>query len=54
MKIVLWDYITDASGYTYNDWTITVTNSAPYFNVPTLPNISVYLNHVGDYEVTQF
>ncbi len=54
MQVVLWDYSTGTSGKTYDYFTINVTNTAPYFNVPALPLISVKMNEVLLYNVTDF
>lgn len=51
MEVVLWDYSIGTSGYTKTPWTITVTNTAPNFNVPILPNATVQLNVVSLYSV---
>ena len=41
MEVALWDYSFGSSGYTRTPWNITVTNTAPYFNVTVLPNATV-------------
>ena len=41
LNVVLWDYATDGSGKTFTPWTINVTNTAPRFNSPILPNATV-------------
>ena len=46
LKVKLWDYTSDVSGYTEDYWTINVTNTAPYFNVALLPIVSVKMNEV--------
>jgi hypothetical protein len=48
MEVVLWDYTT---GYAKTLWTVTVTNSAPFFNVPILPNATIQMNFIGYYSV---
>ncbi len=52
LEVVLWDYSAGTSGYTNTAWTVTVTNTAPYFNVPVLPNATIQMNFVGLYIVT--
>jgi hypothetical protein len=52
MEVVLWDYSLGTSGYTKTLWTVTVTNSAPFFNVPILPNATIQMNFIGYYSVT--
>jgi hypothetical protein len=37
MQVILWDYTIGTSGQTIDSFTINVTNTAPYFNLPTLP-----------------
>jgi hypothetical protein len=54
MQVVLWDNTTGTSGKTFDNFTINVTNTAPYFNVPVLPLISVKMNEVLLYNVTDF
>ena len=44
MKIVLWDYSSDTSGYTYNDLKVTVTNSAPKY-ISSLNDVSVNIGN---------
>jgi len=48
----LWDYSAGTSGYTKTPWTVTVTNTAPFFNIPILPNATVQMNFVGLYSVS--
>jgi hypothetical protein len=49
LEVVLWDYSTGTSGYTKTPWTVTVTNTAPFFNVPILPNATIQMNFIGLY-----
>ena len=53
MEIVLWDYSIGTSGKTIDTWQVIVTNSAPFFTVPIMPNISVQMNKPGYYVVHQ-
>ena len=53
MEILLWDYSSGTSGKTVETWQVIVTNSAPFFTVPIMPNISVPMNKPGYYVVTQ-
>ena len=52
LEVVLWDYSLGTSGYTKSPWTITVTNTAPYFNVPILPNATIQMNFISYYSVS--
>ncbi len=52
LEVVLWDYSLGTSGYTKIPWTVTVTNTAPYFNVPILPNATIQMNFIGFYSVS--
>ncbi len=51
MEVVLWDYSYSSTGYTKIPWTINVTNTAPFFNVPILPNASVQMNFTTLYSI---
>jgi hypothetical protein len=48
----LWDGSLDTSGYTSVPWTVTVTNTAPFFNIPILPNVTIKMNFIGLYPVS--
>jgi hypothetical protein len=52
LEVVLWDYSAGTSGYTKTPWTVTVTNTAPFFNVPILPNATIQMNFIGLYSVS--
>jgi hypothetical protein len=52
MQVVLWDYSLGSSGYTYTSWTVNVTNTTPFFNVPILPNATIQMNSIGLYSVS--
>jgi hypothetical protein len=54
IEVILSDYSPGTTWLTKTPWTITVTNSAPYFNVPVLPNATVQMNFVTLYVVNQF
>jgi hypothetical protein len=54
LKVILSDFTIDSSGCTYDNWTINVTNTAPYFNEAVLPNISFKMNETKEYVVSDF
>lgn len=54
MQVILWDYTDGTSGKTYDDFTINVTNTPPYFNVDVLPLFSVKMNEYKEYNITDF
>jgi hypothetical protein len=53
VKVVLWDYSPGDSGKNPSaSFDITVTNSAPKFSIPVLPNVSCQMNFVNLQTIT--
>ena len=54
VQVVLWDYSADNSGKNPSaSFDITVTNSAPKFSIPDLPNVTCQMNFVNLQTITQ-
>ena len=52
LEVVLWDNSPGTSGMTKTPWTVTVTNTAPFFNVLVLPNATIQMNFINLYSVS--
>ena len=52
IDLVLWDYSLGTSGRTPVSMSVTVTNSAPFFTVATMPSVKAQMNRVTNYVVT--